>query len=797
MYRIPSARPGPLPETYDYANKLLAISKDNEKPEIYRYLSFLCRKTKEYNKAIEFLNRAIEIFPDDPEIYIELSQLLIDIRQYSQALHIARKLIRLSPDRYEGYYSAGLALILLGRYEEAVQSFETASNENPDYHLCYSQLGKSLLPLGRYQEAEEYFKKALKLFSKNRPALFGLADSYLDTGKYENAISIFKKLNRKLPRNNSQMIIEIGKSRLINRSYLNLKTLPYLSKFFKLAKNKEGDRIAGQIEYFYALLLDQKIPPMLNNCEGEIKYFFSNLKEFLKLDSSVKLSIRRDTYKKIEKSLRKSTKSHPFLYSLFLNWTTIIKYLDENHYILPLIILEYGIKENLQVHNPVKFTVKAINGGILPANDVSIEYQHSENFKLEQYNYHFTTIETSREFQMDMEPLTEGPLQLVAKINMDDNSYLSTLHLNAFQKNPYFYGRPVHFSGMFFGRRELKNTIKARLVNVVKQDILISGIRRIGKTSLLYQLKNELQPPFYPVYFSLQQVGDFTDMVGLLRQLLYQIIVDLNKKNHRFKKMLSPDKITVELKNQSAFDIACRHFLNASELLFSKMVPVEPECRIIILLDEGDYLFKMSAGFQNFFRFLLQKFERLVLVIAGSPHIKELSGSDFSSPFFNIFAQEIIKGLKPADVRELIDKPMEAIDLHVSAAVHDETYKLCGGHPHLLQAICYHMVEAMFGKKGHEVGLNELEEAKLKVIEELKESFNGIWNELNEDEMSLMEMLSKDDMKISDAENLISRESINHLINFELAIQDNGWLKRSSELIACWVIEKMRFTHAS
>ena len=211
---------------HEYAGKLLEISKENEKPEIFRYLAFLCRKKSEYNKAIEYLNKAIEISPTDSENYIELSQLLIDIRRYNEALQIARNLANLSPDRYDGYYTAGKALILLGRYEEAVESFKTAIEKDPNYHLSYSQLGKSLLPLERYEEAEEYFMKALKLSPKNRQALFGLADSYLDTGKVDDAIEIFKNLYVDIAHNINKIIIKAGYFTLINRTYLNINSLP-------------------------------------------------------------------------------------------------------------------------------------------------------------------------------------------------------------------------------------------------------------------------------------------------------------------------------------------------------------------------------------------------------------------------------------------------------------------------------------------------------------------------------------------------------------------------------------------
>lgn len=159
----------------------------------------------------------------------------------------------------------------------------------------------------------------------------------------------------------------------------------------------------------------------------------------------------------------------------------------------------------------------------MTAENIEIQFQKSEDYKLEKETFTLEHIESYGDLQVQMEALKEGPLQLTAVIRMKElPEKLKTIHLNAFRKNPYFYGRPVHFAEMFFGRMELKNAVKNRILNVVKQDILISGIRRIGKTSLLFQLNNELKASFYPVFFSLQQVGDTSDAPGVVRQLFFQ-----------------------------------------------------------------------------------------------------------------------------------------------------------------------------------------------------------------------------------------------------------------------------------
>ena len=72
-------------------------------------------------------------------------------------------------------------------------------------------------------------------------------------------------------------------------------------------------------------------------------------------------------------------------------------------------------------------------------------------------------------------------------------------------KNPYTFGVPVRGEGKFFGREAELSLIFDTLENVPrgqKQDLVVLGPRRIGKSSLLYRLVDLLtqRANFVPVY---------------------------------------------------------------------------------------------------------------------------------------------------------------------------------------------------------------------------------------------------------------------------------------------------------
>ncbi len=773
------------------AERLLLLSNQSEKTEVYKFLAFLARKENKPDEAIDFLQSALKIFPNDPETYVELSMLAREMRAYDSALSTAKRIIDLLPNGFEGYYDAGLALIFMGRYEEAAKYLEQATERNPKYHLNYTQLAKCYLSLGEYQKAEEGYNKALKLFSNERPALFGLANIYVDTGKYKEAIDILKSLLSN-PGNDSEFIVRRGISWLHNRAYLNVNTLPNIAGYFRVAQNKAGDLYAQQIDSLYEILVR---PDSQINTEGwdeQTLSFFSALRYFLRLKANEEIADRRSAYEAIQKSLRNPNMNSPILRFFRNNWNSIERFLDSRYHILPNLLLNFNVKANLLVHEKVTFTTSILNLGVYVAKNVKLKFQRSGKFRIHPEEFSFDSVSGGESFQVEFEPVEEGPVQLTATAEVENlGTFQNTYDLMAFRRNPYFYGRPVHTPEMFFGRQDLIDKIIARITSVVKQDLFITGIRRIGKTSLLYQLKNKLLPPFFPILFSFQQVGEITDDIAIIRQLFFQIMDDLNASHGKFRGAFRTLHLPlVDNQPYRDFDLVARDFRRSYESLSRLLSQIEPGLRIVILLDEGDTLFQIESRCQHFFRDLLQKYESLVMIIAGSPRIRELSGHDFSSPFFNIFAKYDIKGLEKDAIFDLINKPMEAANLIVTPGAQDAIYRLCGGHPHLLQAICYYLVEGMYRKKDRQIGVEELKQAEQRVLGELKESYNGIWNELLPEEKTLLSTLARGNISLSEARKICHKDGVDRLVEFELSKKSDSEIEISSGLIRSWTLMK-------
>jgi branched-chain amino acid transport system substrate-binding protein len=81
--------------------------------------------------------------------------------------------------------------------------------------------------------------------------------------------------------------------------------------------------------------------------------------------------------------------------------------------------------------------------------------------------------------------------------------------------NPYRPGQPVDNPDLFFGRRDLLSSIRESLVKG-RRVFLVSGGRRMGKTSLLRQLPAHLPEEFRAVRVELaeERLGSWSGCSG-------------------------------------------------------------------------------------------------------------------------------------------------------------------------------------------------------------------------------------------------------------------------------------------
>lgn len=128
-------------------------------------------EAKEYENAIIYYNKAIELNPDDAIAYNNRGCAKVDLKDYTGAIEDYNKAIQLNPDKDKAYRNRGDAKYNIQDYTGAIEDYNKAIQLNPDYTIklnpwvarAYNKKGEIWLVLENYKIAIANFNQAIQL----------------------------------------------------------------------------------------------------------------------------------------------------------------------------------------------------------------------------------------------------------------------------------------------------------------------------------------------------------------------------------------------------------------------------------------------------------------------------------------------------------------------------------------------------------------------------------------------------------------------------------------------------------
>ena len=240
------------------------------------------------------------------------------------------------------------------------------------------------------------------------------------------------------------------------------------------------------------------------------------------------------------------------------------------------------------------------------------------------------------------------------------------------QMNPYIVGPPISDPKLFFGREGLFRFVQDRLRQGV-QVIILHGQRRIGKSSVLFQMPNFVGgDEFAFVLFDLHDKS-LLPLSTVLHGLAQKIVADL-----KLEAVTLPSVAELE-KEPSLFSL---EFL-------PQVYRALPDKKLVLLLDEFDVLnnYDPAASVDHLFPYLesLRKsHERLFLIPVVGRQVNEL---DKLLSLFREAPYEKIGLLKREGAEQLITQPAKD-NLEYDSDAIQAILELSSGHPYITPAIC-------------------------------------------------------------------------------------------------------------
>lgn len=258
--------------------------------------------------------------------------------------------------------------------------------------------------------------------------------------------------------------------------------------------------------------------------------------------------------------------------------------------------------------------------------------------------------------------------------------------------NPYIVGPALRERG-FWGRDDVFGFVKFVLSQPDQHAVVLSGQRRIGKTSILQNLQRRLpSDQFVCVYF---------DLMNQARKPLGEVL-------HVLAHTIA-DELSIAAPGREAFD-------NSGSGLRTHLLPAAyaacGERRLVLLLDEFDVLDTLAEeqlppesaarAFFPFLRDLMAAEPRLGFVFVIGRKTSDL-GIETKAAFKSAQSRRI-SVLDEADACRLIETAQRHGSLRFAPGVTDRVLALTAGHPFFVQLLCQLIFERAYADDAASAG---------------------------------------------------------------------------------------------
>jgi tetratricopeptide (TPR) repeat protein len=362
--------------------------------------------------------------------------------------------------------------------------------------------------------------------------------------------------------------------------------------------------------------------------------------------------------------------------------------------------------------------------------------------------------------------------------------------LKAFPLNPYIAGNPVTDPKGFFGREEVFRDVMRMLRNPQDNAIVLYGQRRIGKTSVLLQLRRRLagQGEFTPVYFDLQDKA-----AKPLAEVLYQLAYEI-----------------ASVTGQPMPEI--NQFDDNGDYFRHVFLPAAAERAatggLVLLFDEFDVLERRQGILENqagqkFFPYLrtwMSELRRVKFYFVIGRRPEDLS-TDVISVFSRIRASKISL-LNRKDSESVVRQSEKDGSLFWTDTAFEKIWAWTQGHTYLTQLLCSVIWDRAYDNEPTTAPHVEVANVDAAIDDALKQgqnAFHWIWDGLPPAERVVMAAMAETDDTIITKDKLV--EILNNsgvrliLRELELApetLVDWGLLRQADKKGYCFVVPLLR-----
>jgi Tfp pilus assembly protein PilF len=140
-------------------------------------------KAGDRKKAIEELDKALEIYPNFMSALNQLGVQYMELKQWDKATEALRKAIKISPDAFYPHLNYGIVLVQVKKFADATSELQFAVQKDAASGVAHYYLGRALINVGQYDAAENALRHTITIGG----------DEAIEAHRYLGAVYIEKR----------------------------------------------------------------------------------------------------------------------------------------------------------------------------------------------------------------------------------------------------------------------------------------------------------------------------------------------------------------------------------------------------------------------------------------------------------------------------------------------------------------------------------------------------------------------------------------------------------------------------
>ena len=353
-----------------------------------------------------------------------------------------------------------------------------------------------------------------------------------------------------------------------------------------------------------------------------------------------------------------------------------------------------------------------------------------------------------------------------------EREYVLPRELRSFvpiEPNPFIVGNPIRNERMFFGREDDFRYVRTKLEGASQGVVIVfCGDRRVGKSSILYQVLNgRLGERFVPVFVDLQEmvVASDAELFARMTRLIAEAVARANDRqlagegagSSALSEAVGDAAVATSPASVARGQRAIQPlvvplfgggnpypvFLDFLDVALKSLV----ESTLLILMDEYELMEgkvdegKLSPDLFTFLAGLMDNKERLALIFTGSRRLEERDKKYWRELLRRSLFRKV-GFLSEKDAVRLITEPVEGRVVYGRGVV-DVICRLTAGQPFYAQMVCQNTVDYANQHEQNWVTLGDLTHVIADIIDNPLPQMIYTWDAFSDDEKIVLSLLAE------------------------------------------------------